>query len=139
MLKRFGVSIPEQLLEKFDSVIKAKGYANRSEALRDLVRRLLVEEEWAEEDPHTERVGVLILVYDHEESDLSQKLTHVQHSHVHSIITTVHVHLDEHNCLEVLILKGKPSEITTLADTLIATRGVKFGKFVKATSGRELK
>jgi CopG family nickel-responsive transcriptional regulator len=136
-LTRFGVSLPEELLKKFDPVIRKKGYASRSEALRDLIRDKLVEEY-----SHSligEMVGTLTLIYDHHSSDLQEKLTDLQHHNYRNIISTTHVHLDEHNCLEVLILKGKNKKVKEIADHLTATKGVKHGKLVMTTTGKDLK
>ena len=102
---RFGVSINPKLLERFDNIIKEKGYTNRSEAIRDLIRDFLVAEEWKTSDEET--VGTLTIVYDHEIRGVSDKLTDIQHRYCKNIISTLHVHLDKHNCMEVLVLKGK--------------------------------
>lgn len=132
-LVRFGISADERLLERFDALIADKGYVNRSEAIRDLIRNSLVEEQWnVGED---EAVGTVTLVYDHHSTDLSDKLTEHQHSHHEEIVSTLHIHLDAHHCLEVVVLRGKASEIGRLASELIGTRGVKHGKFVATTTG----
>ncbi len=135
-LVRFGVSMEDSLLKAFDELIASKGYANRSEAVRDLVRQELVRNQWqADRSP---AVGALCLVYDHHTRDLAHRLTHTQHRHVSEIISTLHVHLDHHNCLEVLVLRGRAGELKTLADHLIATRGVKHGQLVMTTTGEHL-
>ncbi|HUL12084.1 MAG TPA: nickel-responsive transcriptional regulator NikR [Methylococcaceae bacterium] len=134
-LMRFGVSMEDDLLEKFDSLCAARGYGNRSEAIRDMVRDLLIESALREEN--TEGVGTLTLVYDHHHRELEEKLTDYQHEHLKEIISTVHVHLNRHLCLEVLILRGKVKEIRKVADGLIATKGVQHGKLVLTTAGRE--
>ena len=133
---RFGMSLPEELLRKFDSLMKRKGYSNRSEALRDLIRDRLVEEEWKASGKET--VGTVTLVYDHHSSDLQEKLTALQHHNVKNIISSTHIHLDEHNCLEVLIVRGKSKKVREIADKLIATKGVKHGKLVMTTTGKKL-
>jgi CopG family transcriptional regulator, nickel-responsive regulator len=133
---RFGVAMDDELLNKFDALIDRKGYANRSEAIRDLVRNLLVEEEWAGGDAET--VGTITLVYDHHVHDLQDNLTDLQHNLHEAIISTVHVHLDAHNCLEVLIVRGAAAEIKTAADRLIGTKGVKHGRLTMTTTGKEL-
>jgi CopG family nickel-responsive transcriptional regulator len=133
---RFGISLPQSLLSRFDRLISSKGYANRSEALRDLIREYLVEREW--EGGGKETVGTVSLVYDHHKRDLSNVLTDLQHQHSHSIISVLHVHLDKHNCLEVAVIKGKPSKIRTIADRLISTKGVNYGKLTMATIGKSL-
>lgn len=133
---RFGVSADERLLEKFDALIAEKGYVNRSEAVRDLIRNALVERQWEEGDG--EAVGTATLVYDHHTSDLAERLTEHQHSHHHEIVSTLHIHLDAHHCLEVVVLRGQASEIARLASQLIGTKGVKHGKFVATTTGRDV-
>jgi CopG family nickel-responsive transcriptional regulator len=133
---RFGISIDERLLKKFDALIDEKGYINRSEAIRDLIRNALVEEEWARENQ--EMVGTVSLVYDHHTRDLSDKLTEHQHSHHKEIISALHVHLDDHHCLEVVVIKGKARKIKKLAEELIGTKGVKHGKLMTSTTGKGL-
>jgi len=135
-LTRFGISIDDRLLRRFDELIAGKGYVNRSEAIRDLIRGALVEAEWAREDVET--VGTVTLVYDHHTRDLSDKLTEQQHSHHDAIISALHVHLDAHHCLEVVVVKGKAREVQRLADELIGTKGVKHGKLVTTTTGKGL-
>lgn len=133
---RFGVSADARLLEKFDEMIAEKCYANRSEAIRDLIRDQLVEFAWTKSQE--EVVGTLTLVYNHESGDLSDKLTKLQHQHHSAIISTLHVHLDEHNCLEVLVMRGESKILKSLADKLIGTKGVKHGKLTMSTTGKEL-
>jgi CopG family nickel-responsive transcriptional regulator len=134
---RFGISIDERLLEKFDLLIGDKGYSNRSEAVRDLIRNALVDEQWSRDDQQ-EMVGTVSLVYNHHTRELSDKLTEHQHSHHHNIISALHVHLDEHNCLEVVVIKGTAKEIRRLADEMIGTKGVKHGKLMTTTTGEGL-
>jgi CopG family nickel-responsive transcriptional regulator len=133
---RFGISADERLVQRFDGLIAEKGYVNRSEAVRDLIRNALVEEQWSSGDE--EAVGTVTLVYDHHSTDLSDKLTEHQHSHHESIVSTLHIHLDAHHCLEVVVLRGPSGEIKHLADGLIGTKGVKHGKFVATTTGAGL-
>lgn len=128
MTKRFGVSIPDELLVKLDKLAKKKGYANRSEAIRDLIRDRFVDEEWS--SVSGEVVGTVTLVYNHHAHDLSDKLADLQHSHFKNIISTTHIHLDEHNCLEVLVVRGKSRKVKEIADRLISTKGVNHGKLV---------
>lgn len=135
-LIRFGVSADARLVEQFDAMIADKSYANRSEAIRDLIRDQLVEHAWTTST--AEVVGTLTLVYNHESSELTDRLTRLQHDHHTSIISTLHVHLDEHNCLEVLVLKGQSNVIKRLSDRLIGTKGVKHGKLTMSTTGKEL-
>ena len=131
---RFGVSLERELLEKFDARNKRKGYANRSEAIRDLVRQCLVEEQWTRSDAET--LGVVSIVYDHDRMALARGLVHAQHKRHRLIIATTHVHLDEHNCLEVLILRGKASQVKHVAEEIITKRGVKHGRFFMTTTGK---
>lgn len=133
---RFGISIDDGLLERFDRLVTEKGFINRSEAIRDLIRDALVEQTW--EAGNEETVGTVTLVYDHHVHDLADRLTDIQHDHHDRIISTLHVHLDHHNCLEVLIVRGKSSQIKSIADSLIGVKGVKHGKLVMTTTGREL-
>ena len=133
---RFGVSIDEKLLENFDKLIEKKGYVNRSEALRDLIRASLVELKW--EAGEEETVGTVTLVYNHHVRDLSDKLTEHQHAHHDNIISSLHVHLDAHNCLEVLVVRGSARVVKKIADELIGVKGVKHGKLVMTTTGEEL-
>ncbi len=135
-ITRFGVSIDSQLSKKFDSLIGRKGYATRSEAIRDMIRDTLVEQEW--ESGKDETVGTITIVYNHHTRELEHALTDMQHRSFHHIISTLHVHLDAHNCLEVLVVKGRSQEIRKIADRLIGTRGVKHGKLTMTTTGKEL-
>jgi CopG family nickel-responsive transcriptional regulator len=135
-LTRFGISIDDRLLKRFDDLIADKGYVNRSEAIRDLIRNALVEDAWAREDEET--VATVTLVYDHHTRDLADKLTEQQHSHHEAIISALHVHLDAHHCLEVVVVKGKAKSVKRLADELIGTKGVKHGKLVTTTTGKGL-
>lgn len=133
---RFGVSLDEALLAQFDKIIARKGYTNRSEAIRDLIRDSLVREQW--ELGTDQVVGTLTLVYNHDVRDLSDKLTDLQHAHYKAIVSALHVHLDPHHCLEVLVLRGKARELKAIADRLIGTRGVKHGTFSATAEGRAL-
>ncbi len=135
-LVRFGVSIPDDLLDKFDVLIAEKGYTNRSEAIRDLIRDRLVEDEWSASEH--EVVGTVTVVYNHEQSDLAQKLTQIQHRQHELVISSLHVHLDQHNCLEVLVLRGRSDDVKKVGQLLISTRGVKHGKITTTTTGQEL-
>lgn len=133
---RFGVSLDENLLAQFDRIIARKGYTNRSEAIRDLIRNSLVREQW--ELGADQVVGTLTLVYNHNVRDLSDKLTDLQHAHYKTIVSTLHVHLDPHHCLEVLVLRGMAKELKSIADRLIGTRGVQHGTFSATAEGRVL-
>jgi CopG family nickel-responsive transcriptional regulator len=135
-LSRIGVAIDSDLLDKFDELIAHRGYSNRSEAFRDLIRGELVEEAWAK--PDSPVVGTVTLVYDHHVRLLNEKLTDMQHKHYDHILSSLHVHLDHDNCLEVLVVKGKASEVRAIADNLISTKGVKHGRLTVTTPGAHL-
>lgn len=135
-LNRIGVAIDSDLLAKFDALIQDRGYTNRSEAFRDLIRDELVQKIW--EKPDQQVVGTVTLVYDHHVRMLSEKLTGIQHDFHHNILSTLHVHLDHDNCLEVLIVKGKAADVQKVADALISTKGVKHGRLTLTTSGADL-
>jgi CopG family nickel-responsive transcriptional regulator len=127
-ITRFGVSIKPGLLDKFDKIIKKKGYNNRSEAIRDIIRKSLVKEDTIA--LNSEVIGTLTMIYDHHEGTLTNKLLDLQHEHHNEILSTTHIHIDHHNCLEVLVLKGKTGEIKKLADNIKALKGIKHGELV---------
>ncbi|MES9994980.1 nickel-responsive transcriptional regulator NikR [Desulfovibrio aminophilus] len=133
---RFGVSLDSDLLDRFDRVCEEKSYQTRSEAIRDLIRNMLVQREW--EEAKGELAGTLSLVYDHHHSGLTQKLLEIQHEVHDVILSTLHVHLDHHNCLEVLVLKGPADKIKTLGQKLISSKGVKHGQLGLTTTGQDL-
>ena len=134
-LVRFGVSLDHHLLDDFDELIRRRKYTNRSEALRDLIRDTLVGEEWIE---NKETVGTVTFVYDHHVRDLSRKLTDIQHDFQGLILSGMHVHLDHDHCLEVLVMKGKGSEVKKVSDALVSVKGVKHGKLTMTTTGKGL-
>ncbi len=134
---RFGISLDKSLLNKFDERIRKKGYPNRSEAIRDLIRDSLVMEEW--EQATGETVGTITIVYSHDKRELLDLLTRIQHHHHNLIISSMHIHLDEHNCLELIAVKGKGEEIKKIANRLIGAKGVKHGKLSLTTTGKLLK
>jgi len=134
-LVRFGVSLDHHLLDDFDALIRRKKYTNRSEALRDLIRDNLVDQQWRED---IETVGTVTFVYDHHVRDLTRKLTHLQHDFQGQIIAGMHVHLDHDHCLEVLVVKGKGSQIKKVADAMLSVKGVKHGKLAMTTTGKGL-
>ena len=131
-LVRFGVSLDQRLLAEFDRHIRRKHYTNRSEALRDLIRNNLVGDEW---DDDKETVGTITFVYDHHVRDLTSKLT----DYHGQILSGMHVHLDHNHCLEVLVVKGKGTEIKKVADALVSVKGVKHGKLTMTTTGKSLR
>ena len=135
-LIRYGVSIDRSLSHRFDRLIKEKGYQNRSEAIRDLIRDRLVEEEWATDEEET--IGVVTLLYDHRQRDLSSNLTRSQHHHHAQTISSLHVHLDSSKCLEVIVMRAPAAAIKKVAERLIGTKGVKHGKLIMTSTGRKL-
>jgi CopG family transcriptional regulator, nickel-responsive regulator len=136
-LSRIGVAIDSDLLDQFDQLIAKRGYTNRSEAFRDMIRDELIQKTW--ESPESNVVGTVTLVYDHHVRMLNEKLTDMQHEFHRSILSTLHVHLDHDNCLEVLVVRGKAAAVQKIADSLISTKGVKHGRLTLTTSGAELK
>jgi CopG family nickel-responsive transcriptional regulator len=133
---RFGISLDSDLLEKFDRLCQERNYPTRSEAIRDLIRNELVQEEW--QDQNQEVAGTLTLVYDHHQSDLAQKMIEIQHSALEVIISTLHVHIDHRNCMEVLVLKGAVRDVNDISRRLTSTRGIKHGKLSLSTTGKDL-
>ncbi len=127
-IMRYGVSIEPDLLKKFDKVIKKKGYTNRSEAIRDIIRKDIIIEK--NKDPNLESIGTLTMIYDHHAGNLTNRLLDLQHGHTKEILSTTHIHIDHHNCLEVLVLKGKTSNIQKLADNIKSLKGIKHGELV---------
>ncbi|BDD89069.1 nickel-responsive transcriptional regulator NikR [Desulfofustis limnaeus] len=135
MLKRFTISLDEKLLDDFDTYISQQKYVNRSEAIRDLIRSSFVVKEWqADKDV----VGVVTMVYDHHQHKLQEKVTEIQHDYHHQIVSTTHVHMDHHNCLEVIIIKGKAGSVNELADRLRSLRGVRNCNLAMSTTGKDL-
>lgn len=135
MLKRFTISLDEKLLEDFDAFIAQQRYVNRSEAIRDLIRSSFVVEEWqADKDV----VGVISMVYDHHQHKLQEKVTEIQHDYHQQIVSTTHIHMDHHNCLEVVIVKGQAGSVNELADRLRSLRGVRNCKMAMSTTGKDL-
>jgi len=130
-LKRFGVSLEEDLLKELDKLIRAQKFPNRSQAIRSLIRKNLIEEAW---EKNEEVSGALILIYDHHKRELVNKSLDIQHNFTDVILSTQHVHLSHHNCLEIIALKGKAIELKELADNLIALKGIKHGKLVISTT-----
>lgn len=135
-LVRFGVAMDSDLLERFDNYVAERGSgSNRSEAVRDLVRDALIESETVADD--AEVVGTITMVFNHHHSDVGDKLDSVQHNHFDEIVSTMHVHLDAHNCLEVIVVRGSNVVVRSIADSLLGTKGVKHGKLVVTTTGEE--
>ncbi len=130
-LTRTGVAIDSDLLTRFDRFIEKRGYGNRSEALRDLIRDRLISA--VVEDPGALVVGSITLIYDHHSRLLPDKLTNLQHEHHNLVIATTHAHLDHHTCLEVLVVRGRSKDVQRLADLLIGTKGVHHGRLVMSS------
>ena len=135
-LCRIGVAINEELLAQFDKLIDSRGYTNRSEAFRDLIRNELVQEAWHDSD--VEMFGTVTLVYDHHVRLLTERLTELQHKYHSAILASMHVHLDHDNCLEVILVRGKARQVKKLSNALIAVKGVKHGKLTATTPGDRL-
>ncbi len=134
-LVRFSVAMPEGLLMEFDQLVARRGLAkNRSEVVRDLVRDALVEDECA--TPGAEVVGTLTIVFNHHASDLQEKLHAIQHEFFDMIICSTHVHLDQHNCLEAIVLRGETGLVQDVANMILGTKGVKNGRLVLTTTGQ---
>jgi len=131
-ISRFGVSIEPELLKKFDILIEKEGYENRSEAIRDLIRKSLITTK--HQNPESTAIGTLTMIYDHHSSNITDKLLKIQHDHTTEILTTTHIHIDHDNCLEVLILKGKTKNIQRLSDNIKSLKGIKHGELVMTTS-----
>lgn len=127
-ITRFGISIEPELLKQFDKIITKEGYTNRSEKIRDLIRKNLIDNEI--KNPDSKAVGTLTIIYDHHTGNLTNKLLNLQHEHNNEILTTTHIHIDHHNCLEVIVLKGKIGNIQKLTNNIIALKGIKNGKLV---------
>ncbi len=137
-ITRFGVSVPSDLIKTFDGYIKDRGYSNRSEAIRDLIREKLVAREWEREIDGQEVVGTITYVYDHHKRELVDDIIDLQHRYGNLVIVSQHVHLDHHNCLEVAIVRGSPGELRELAYRLKALKGVKHCQITMTTTGATL-
>ncbi len=135
MLRRFSISIEQELLDIFDQHIQARQYNNRSEAIRDLIRKAFIKKEW---EADKKVMGVINLVYDHHRHQIQEKVTELQHDFHHLIVSTTHVHMDHDNCLEVIIVKGQAKAIQELADQLLALKGVRDGQLAMSSTGQSL-
>lgn len=132
-LARFSISLDKELLTKFDRQLQSDQYPTRSKAVADLIRDSFIKKQWA---TGKNVAGVIILVYDHHKRDLTNKLTHIQHDFHHMIVSTQHIHLDHDNCLEIVVVKGKPCDVETLAGKLKGAKGVKHGSLAMTTTGK---
>ena len=135
-LERIGVSLDKKLLSMFDKIIAKHGYQNRSEAIRDLIRQQLSAERLS--NPRAKAVAAVFLVYDHHSTKLTEKLISLQHSHILQAISSLHIHLDEHDCLEIIVLRGKVSEINKVGENILSMKGVKLGRVNIVASESEL-
>ena len=136
--ERVGVSLDKKLLTMFDALIDKQGYANRSEAVRDLIREAMVKEEWEVAADAQPRVAVVMLVYNHDQHDLGHQLMHEQHNNHEIVVSTMHVHMDHDNCLEILVLRGPARQVVRMGNSLVSTKGVKLGKLILASTGEDL-
>jgi CopG family nickel-responsive transcriptional regulator len=137
-LSRFGVSVEDELLQSFDQLIANQGYANRSEALRDLMRDALVKSRIEESAETGEILGSLTLVYDHHAHELSEKMNNLQHDYHNLIVSVLHVHISHDDCMEVIVLRGEAREVRTLADSLLSLKGVKHGRLFVTLPARKI-
>jgi CopG family nickel-responsive transcriptional regulator len=136
-LMRIGVSLPEKLLSRFDEIILQRGYSSRSEGIRDAIRNYIVHYEWMS-DVQGERVGVITLVYSHGQRGLVDNLTEIQHDAGDIIQSSLHVHLDHENCLEVIVLRGEGQDVRKAAEKMMSLKGVKHVKLTTTSMGKEL-
>jgi CopG family nickel-responsive transcriptional regulator len=125
-VERIGVSLETKLLSAFDKLIAKQGYQSRSEAIRDLIRRQLSEQRLS--NPDARAVAAVCIVYDHHATRMAEKLIGLQHSHILQVISSLHVHLDEHDCLEVIVLRGQVEQINKVGETILSMKGVKLGR-----------
>lgn len=132
---RFGVSMEEELAKKFDNLLSKKGYSNRSEAIRDLIRNSLVDEEWEE---GKEIAGAILFVYNHHKREIADRILDIQHDYNKIIQSSLHIHLDHSNCLEVVVVRGETREVGKLYDKLHSTKGVKHCSLAKTSTGKEI-
>ncbi len=136
-LMRIGVSLPDNLLDKFDKIIEKRGYSSRSEGIRDAIRNYISHYEWMGEIKG-QRVGTIAVVYDHTKRGLSNALADIQHQYSQLIKSSVHIHLDHDDCFEVIVLDGDGEEIKELAEAILALKGVKFSKLTTVPSNEKL-
>lgn len=125
-IERVGVSFEPKLLNKFDILIKKKGYTNRSEAIRDLVRKEIIESDIKEEEGKV--IGTLTIIYDHDVGNITDKLIHLQHHHHQEITFTTHIHIDNHTCLEIVVIQGILSRVKKFSENVKALKGIKHGQ-----------
>ncbi len=133
-LERIGVSLPSNLLQKFDDILSKRGYSSRSEGIRDAIRDYIADYEWISE-VHGDRIGIITLIYDHNQRGVGDSLMDLEHEFVGLVVTTLHVHLDKNNCLEVILIKGDASHIRDIRERITALKGVKHVKLTTAPPG----
>jgi CopG family transcriptional regulator, nickel-responsive regulator len=136
-LMRIGVSLPDNLLGRFDEIITKRGYSSRSEGIRDAIRNYILNYEWMNE-VEGNRIGIISLLYDHDQRGLVNNLIDIQHDNSDLTQSSVHVHIDEHNCLEILTLRGDAKQIKAFAEKMMSLKGVKHVKLTTITPGVEL-
>lgn len=129
---RISLSIPKEVANFLDNQVLKNNYSSRSEFIRDLLREISVNEEWTEEKDDV--IGILTIVYDHHKRELTQKMIDIQHNHYLNVLCSTHIHLDHYNCLEVIIIKGKPQEIIDVSNNISGLNGVKFAKLIKTAN-----
>ncbi len=136
-LMRIGVSLPESLLNRFDEIIGQRGYSSRSEGIRDAIRNYIIHYEWMS-DVKGDRVGVITMVYSHHQRGLVDAITNIQHDFVDLVQSTLHIHLDHDNCLEIVTLRGEGQDVRRAAEKMMALKGVKHVKLTTTSIGSEL-
>ena len=136
-LMRIGVSLPDNLLGRFDDIITRRGYSSRSEGIRDAIRNYILHYEWMNE-VEGDRIGIITLIYDHDQRGLVNSLTNIQHDYMDLIQSSVHVHLDHDNCMEIITLKGNGRMVKEVAEKMMALKGVKHVKLTTVMPGKEL-
>lgn len=127
---RFTVSLPKSLFDEMEVDLTNKGYGSRSEYIRDLYRARLIDQQW--DNSKQDVVGVLTLVFDHHQRGLAEKLIEIQHNHLIQVLCSTHVHIDHHNCLETIIIKGNPSCVNSLVNQISVLKGVKSARLSRA-------
>jgi len=130
-IKRFGVSLEEDLLEELDRFVEEKKFPNRSQAIRHFIQQNMVQDQWKKDE---DVAGAIVLIFDHHKRELSAQSVNLQHDHHHLILSVQHVHLDHDNCLETIAVKGKASQLIDLANSLIALKGIKYGELVMSSA-----
>jgi CopG family nickel-responsive transcriptional regulator len=136
-LMRIGVSLPDNLLDRFDQIIEKRGYSSRSEGIRDAIRNYIMHYEWMSEVEGA-RIGIITLIYDHDQRGLVNNLTDIQHDYMDMIKSSVHVHLDHDNCLELIMLQGDGKQVKEVAEKMMALKGVKHVKLTTISPNTEL-